>query len=75
MKTVQQHKNKKYYGSPIRVSNEEAIALVAAGTHKFVGKERWKKLVRDLHPDKGLYSLGDLLKKELDRKAAVSIAA
>lgn len=51
MKTIQEHKNKKYYGTPIRVGNENAKALVEVlGTHKYVGKARWKKLVRDHKP-------------------------
>lgn len=52
MKTVQEHKNKKYYGVPLRVANQDAVRLVEIlGTHKHVGKARWKKLVRDRKPE------------------------
>lgn len=77
MKTVQEHKNKKYYGSPQRVTNEEAVKLVeVAGTHRYVGKSRWKKLVRDrkkAEPEPE--TLGDIVKREVDRQAALKVAA
>lgn len=72
MKTVQEHKNKKYYGSPVRVTNDEAKTLVEIlGTHKYVGKSRWKRLVRDrTEPtDATIETLGDLVKRGLDRQA------
>lgn len=73
MKTVQEHKNKKYYGTPIRVGNENAKTLVEVlGTHKYVTKSRWKRLVRDKAPEPE--TLGDIVKRELDRRATLKAA-
>lgn len=85
MKTVQKHKNRKYYDTPIRVTNEDAKKLVEIlGTHKYVGKKRWKTLVRDKKGSEAipiqrdgspeLETLGDILKRELDRRATLKAA-